>query len=224
MNTVTSGEVRALAIDSLCEHPDNPNVMSSSAFGKLVRNIENTGLYEPVVVRPSPNSPGEYQIINGHHRVRALRKLNAQKVNAVVWDIDDAQTDVLLMTLNRLGGTDNIDKKMALIKRLVDQYAPAKLSHLLPMAKAQIEKLASIQPPRINAQAETVGVFAEPVVFMLKPEQAGILKAAMENALGKKPTKAAQRADAITVIAKYFTTNGYCENHETPQADHNPGQ
>jgi ParB/RepB/Spo0J family partition protein len=207
MNTVTSGEVRALTIDSLTEHPDNPNVMSASAFGKLVRNIENTGLYEPVVVRPSPNTPGKFQIINGHHRVRALRKLNSATVNAVVWDIDDEQTDILLMTLNRLGGTDNIDRKMQLIKRLAEASEPVKLARLLPMAKAQIEKLASLEPPRIKTQADNVGVFAEPAVFMLKPEQSRILKAAMENALGKKPNNACQRAEAITIIAEYYTNN-----------------
>jgi len=110
--------VKSIAIAQLTAHPANANRMSKANFAKLVRNIERTGRYEPLIVRPQPKKKGFFQIINGHHRCRALKKLGIKQADAIVWDIDDSQTDIFLATLNRLCGTDETAKKAALIKRL----------------------------------------------------------------------------------------------------------
>ena len=67
--------IQSIALDKLVAHPDNPNRMSSVNFAKLVRNIGRTSRYEPLVVRPAPESRDCFQIINGYHRWRALAKL-----------------------------------------------------------------------------------------------------------------------------------------------------
>ena len=155
-----ANSVRTIPLEKLIAHPDNPNRMSKVNFGKLVSNIERSGRYEPLIVRPWPNksktvtaakagvqkdddamdsrlrgndikktspstipppSPrlrraggtGDYfQIINGCHRCRALAKLGKKKAECVVWDVDDEQTDILLATLNRLGGKDELEAKV----------------------------------------------------------------------------------------------------------------
>ena len=115
---MTSTKIRHISLDRLVPHPDNPNRMSRATFEKLVRNIERTGRYEPLVVRPCPGRRGFFQIINGHHRCEALRTLGHKTAEAVVWNVDDEQTDILLATLNRLGGRDTLDQKLALLRRL----------------------------------------------------------------------------------------------------------
>lgn len=57
-------KIREIALDKLIPHPDNANRMSRAALAKLVRNIERTGCYEPLVVRPHPEQRGIFQIIN----------------------------------------------------------------------------------------------------------------------------------------------------------------
>ena len=99
-----TNSIHSIALDKLDFHPDNPNKQSKVNFAKLVCNIERTGRYEPFVVRPSPKKTGCFQIINGHHRYHALAKLGYEAADAIVWDVDDEQTDILLATLNRLGG------------------------------------------------------------------------------------------------------------------------
>ncbi|MBN2588479.1 MAG: ParB N-terminal domain-containing protein [Sedimentisphaerales bacterium] len=42
---------KTVPIESLIKNPNNPNHMSKPNFKKLVRNIELTGLYEPIIVR-----------------------------------------------------------------------------------------------------------------------------------------------------------------------------
>ena len=86
-----TNSIHSIALDKLVGHPGNPNIMSSDKFGKLVRNIERTGRYEPLVVRPHPAKAGFFEIINGHHRSKALAKLGRERADCVVWDVDDAQ-------------------------------------------------------------------------------------------------------------------------------------
>ena len=64
--------IQSIELCKLTEHPGNPNRMSASNFAKLCRNIEQSGRYEPIVVRPDRQRKGFFQIINGHHRARAL--------------------------------------------------------------------------------------------------------------------------------------------------------
>jgi ParB family chromosome partitioning protein len=118
--------------------------MSGSTFAKLVRNIERTGRYEPLIVRPYRRKKGRFQIINGHHRLEAIKKLGKRKAEVIVWDVDDEQTDILLATLNRLSGSDIVAKKIALLKRLTGKMNARQLGRLLPQTPGQIKKLTAL--------------------------------------------------------------------------------
>ena len=200
-----ANSIRSIPLERLNAHPDNPNEQSRVNFGKLVRNIERTGRYEPLIVRPSPDKAGFFQIINGHHRCHALMRLGYEAAECIVWDIDDKQTDILLATLNRLGGSDNLGKKLKLLKRLNKRLDSGELAKLIPQTQKQIERLANLKmpnrPAKINAKS-----LANPMVFFLEDEQQQIV----ENALSlveepkTKMTRAAKRAAALTQIAGYF--------------------
>jgi ParB-like chromosome segregation protein Spo0J len=56
----SESKIKSIALSKLVAHPDNPNVMSEATFRKLVRNIERTGLYEPIVVRVHPEKQNCY--------------------------------------------------------------------------------------------------------------------------------------------------------------------
>ena len=216
-----NNSIQSIAIDRLIPHPGNPNKMSKTNFDKLVRNIKQTGHYEPLVVRPCPDArgtrdagqvsvspcrgsqcPSVFQIINGHHRWQALKQLGYKVADVVVWDIDDRQTDILLATLNRLGGRDDLDKKLALLKRLNKTLASRELAKLLPQTAKQIERLTSLKLPAAPAPAVH---FANPLVFFVNDTQQQIIEQALsvaEKSLMDCTTKAARRAAALTTIAQ----------------------
>lgn len=200
-----TNSVRSIALDKLVAHPDNPNRMNKVNFTKLVRNIERTGRYEPVVVRPHPQKPGNFEIINGEHRCKALRQLGHEKADAIVWDIDDEQTDILLATLNRLCGSDEVGKKLALLKRLNEKMVAAELAKLLPYKQKQIERLSNLKMPSGPAKISAKS-FATAMVFFVNDKQ----KQVIEDALSLveepkvKTTKAARRAAALAQIAGHF--------------------
>jgi ParB/RepB/Spo0J family partition protein len=200
-----TNSIQLIALDKLEFHPDNPNQQSRVNFAKLVRNIERTGRYEPLVVRPCPRKRGSFQIINGHHRCHALARLGYKTADCIVWDVDDEQTDVLLATLNRLGGSDQLGKKLKLLKRLNKKMAAGELAKLIPQTAKQIERLANLKrpsaPAKINAKC-----FANPLVFFVNDSQQQQIERALSlvEEPKKEMTKAAKRAAALAHIAQYF--------------------
>jgi ParB-like chromosome segregation protein Spo0J len=214
--------VTSIPIDKLVPHPGSPNRMSRRNFARLIRNIERTGCYEPLVVRPCPargchscetRNPealgqakhGCFEIINGHHRLRALKQLGFEAVDAVIWDVDDAETDILLSTLNRLGGSDVLEKKLVLLDRINHNMEAREMTKLLPFTRSQIEKLKNIKVPSAltNIKVEN---FAVPMVFFLNADQQRVVAQALASVRDsqKEITKAAWNAWALTEIAKCF--------------------
>jgi ParB/RepB/Spo0J family partition protein len=209
----SEGKIKQIALSKLTAHPDNPNVMSDVMFRKLVRNIERTGLYEPIVVRRHPEKEGGFQIINGHHRVKALEQLGHKEADCVVWEVNDEETAILLATLNRLGGSDIPAKKIELLRKLTERMQTAQLAKLLPQTAKQIERLTNLKlnivPVKLNADS-----FAVPLVFFVTKEQQEIIERTMKETLrshsfaqNDKPTKAQCRAEAITAIAEQYLTS-----------------
>lgn len=230
-----ANSIQSIALGRLAAHPGNPNRMSSSTFAKLIRNIERTGRYEPLIVRPYRRRHREssiqdrdcFQIINGHHRWRALKQLGYDKADVIVWDVDDEQADIFLATLNRLAGSDAPAKRIALLKRLTEKMNARQLGKLLPQTPGQIKRLLNLKMPEAPVKA-AASSFASPLVFFVNNEQQKIIETALslarnvchsersqESGLHKKKrpekrprasrqTKAARNAAALTIIAQHF--------------------
>jgi ParB-like chromosome segregation protein Spo0J len=222
-------QVSSIEIEKLHAHPDNPNKMSRDTFTKLVRNIERTGRYEPIVIRQKENA---WQILNGHHRVKALKQLGQKEADCLIWDVDDNEAGILLATLNRLGGSDTLDKKLELLKRLNERMHSRELAKLLPQTARQIERLTNLKLPAAPAKAGT-NRFLNPVTFFVNNNQYKTIRQALELAadskdgktnpsttLRTKPTKAQRNAAALTRIAESFleTQNAYpCHSEAKPK-------
>jgi len=199
--TRTQNRVSSIPIDKLTAHPGNPNRMSKRNFVRLVRNIERTGRYELLVVRRQGDG---FQIINGHYRCRALKQLGYETADAVVWDVDDAEADILLSTLNRLGGSDVLEKKLALLERLNRNMEAREMAKLLPFTRSQIERLKNLKVPSAPAKISAKS-FAVPMVFFLSAEQQQIVAEAMASTpKSNDKTKAARNAAALTEMAQCF--------------------
>ena len=207
-----ANQIQPIVLDKLIPHPGNPNRMSKANFAKLVRNIQRTSRYEPLVVRPASERQDCFQIINGHHRCRALRELGYKTVDVVVWDIDDKDADILLATLNHLGGSDVLEKKLALLKRLNQRMQTRELAKLLPHTAKQIERLANLKGPAHpdhNSKLKTQNlILANPFVFFVNDQQRKIIDKAVSVAMSKVEArnKAMKRTAALTYIAQRFIT------------------
>ncbi len=153
--------ILAIELDRLMPHPANSNVMPDRLLSKLADHIAASARYPPLIVRPitlcNDHDQGAaplqtYQILDGHHRAQALRKLDRRHADCIVWQADDQEALVLLATLNRLQGQDDPRKRAALVGALASSYNLSAIAGMLPERREQIKKLLEInaKPPQIR--------------------------------------------------------------------------
>ena len=195
-------QIESIPIARLHPHPDNSNVMPEPLLAKLAANIARSDRYPPVIVRPLPtgeHTEMAYQILDGHHRVEALRRLQHDTARCVVWDVDDDEAMLLVATLNRLEGTDDARKRAALVGKLSDRHELKALADRLPERTEQLKKLLTLAvpapPPR---PAPPIEAMPQAVHFFLLPEQRRRLDAALRDIGG------AREAALMTMVERYL--------------------
>lgn len=116
-------DLQDLPIDQVHPNDWNPNAMSVELLNKLMRDIK--AMREagedilPITVRPHPDRPGEFQIIDGWHRWRVLRKLKCDTISAVVTDVSTTRAKKLTANLNYLRGSYDPTGYVKLLEDLI---------------------------------------------------------------------------------------------------------
>jgi len=199
-------QTQTIVIEHLCPHPGNPNRMDDKTFAKLLTHLKKTGRYEPIVVRPLADKEGAYQIINGHHRVRALKQLGYTEVQCVVWNVDDTEARLLLATLNRLHGNDNPARKTELYRQLSQNLRLPELSKLLPQNLKSIERV--IAGFANSKQKRTEQAFLIPMTFFLTAEQKEVVEKALKKACGDdtQNNESQRRVTGLVRLAEVYLT------------------
>jgi len=192
-----------IPLEKLLPHPENPNRMSKQTFEKLKTHIKQTGNCEPLIVRKHPEIENHFEIINGHHRADALRQIGETFADCVVWNVDDDQARVLLATLNRLGGKDELAAKIELIKNLSEKFNIKELAKLLPDTKQAIEKLKDITKP-LPGIADNSKLFLNTLVFLLDDAQIKIVESALQKEMPASGGKSEKLAQKITIISQKY--------------------
>ncbi|MEA5142802.1 MAG: ParB/RepB/Spo0J family partition protein [Oscillibacter sp.] len=72
----------------------------SPDFLSLRESIKENGIKEPLLVRPHPTIPGEYEIIAGHRRYRAAKLTGLSTVPATIANMDDNAATRLMAESN----------------------------------------------------------------------------------------------------------------------------
>ena len=166
-------KIQLIDISQLNAHPANSNVMSDDLLDKLAVHLKNTDRYPPLVVRPMPGqTDGGYQLLDGHHRVKALERIGRTEARCVVWEVDDKEALLLLATLNRLQGKDDVRRRASLIADLNRQISVDQLSKQLPEGCEELSRLLALHAPPPKPQAPlSLGQMPMAVYFFLVPEQ-----------------------------------------------------
>ena len=139
-----------LQLDVSCVRPNewNPNTMPPEYLGRLHNGIERllakTGTIPPIVVRPAPNSPGKYEIIDGFHRWKVVKKLGRPVVDAFVLDVDDAQARILTDTLNYLRGEPDPQKRGEMFADILTADATLSIEDLAKLVPQDSEQIGEM--------------------------------------------------------------------------------
>jgi len=198
-------QIVSLPLSKLHPHPGNANRMSKDKFAKLVRHIKASGQYEPVVVRRHPLTPGVWQILNGHHRVRALKQIKRTHADCVVFGADDEQAQLYLLNLNRLCGRDNVYKKAKLIEQLCRTHSSRELAKWIGDSKTSIEKLNALSQNQPLPKADAAPVLL-PMTFFMTEAQHAMITAAFDkaNQKGDAGSRSQCRIGALLRLAEDF--------------------
>jgi ParB family transcriptional regulator, chromosome partitioning protein len=93
-----------------------------AALEALAASIEQSGLMQPIVVRPLAGRPGAYELIAGERRWRAMDRLGRGEVPAIIQEVDDARAAELALVENLQREDLNPMDRATALRRLGDEF------------------------------------------------------------------------------------------------------
>ncbi len=92
-------ELRRLPLEAILPNPFQPRRdFPEEALAELTESMRESGLLQPIVVRPAPD--GRYELIAGARRCQAARLLGWSAIDALVRDVDDRTALTLALVEN----------------------------------------------------------------------------------------------------------------------------
>jgi ParB-like chromosome segregation protein Spo0J len=190
--------------------------MAEDLRAKLAAHIKQSGRYPMVIVRPHPDEPGRFQILDGHHRVEVLRDLGHTDIRCDVWAVDDRETKLLLATLNRLQGQDSPIRRAQLLHELLGDLSLTDLAGLLPETDKQIEELHALLEFPAEEIAALLAADAEDqekvlprvISFVVTAEQEELIERAVERASDGTPGRDRKAKGLFNLAQRFLTEKG----------------
>jgi ParB family transcriptional regulator, chromosome partitioning protein len=114
---------RTLPIALLRPNPFQPrHVFDNDALEELTNSIREKGILQPIVVRPVPGQPDEYQIVAGERRWRAAQKARLHEVPVVIRAFTDAEALEVALIENIQRADLNAMEEARGYKQLIDKF------------------------------------------------------------------------------------------------------
>ena len=93
-----------IALELLQDAPRNANKMEPGKYQALKLSIQKKGFLQPVLVVRLKGAVERYRIVDGHHRIKALRELGEVYADAIVADLTPEDIEALGLGMNRARG------------------------------------------------------------------------------------------------------------------------
>ncbi|SFI28776.1 chromosome partitioning protein, ParB family [Pseudobutyrivibrio sp. OR37] len=96
----TQGEtVVIIPLEKLHPFRNHPfKVRDDADMNNVMRSIQEVGVLQPAIVRPDNN--GEFEILSGHRRHYACKKLGFESLSCIIRDMDDDSATILMVDSN----------------------------------------------------------------------------------------------------------------------------
>ena len=84
--------LRRVAIDRISPNPEQPRRhFAETALAELAASIREKGVIQPLIVRPDPANPQDFQIVAGERRWRAAQQAQLHELPVIVRDFDETE-------------------------------------------------------------------------------------------------------------------------------------
>ena len=114
---------REAPIELLRRNPDQPRRHFDEAeLEELTASIREKGVLQPILVRPAPGAPGEFQIVAGERRWRAAQRAGVRSLPVVVRDLNDLDVLEIGLIENVQRADLNALEEAAAYKALIERF------------------------------------------------------------------------------------------------------
>jgi ParB family chromosome partitioning protein len=115
--------VREIPIELIHRNPDQPRRrFGEMEIGELADSIREKGVLQPVLLRPAPDLPGEYQLVAGERRWRASQQAGLRAMPALIRELDDRQVLEIAIVENVQRADLGVVEEALSYKALMDRF------------------------------------------------------------------------------------------------------
>ncbi|PJA60055.1 MAG: chromosome partitioning protein ParB [Rhodobacterales bacterium CG_4_9_14_3_um_filter_71_31] len=125
-------------IERLHPNPDQPRKQFDAAeLESLAASIREKGVIQPLIVRPDPARPGEWQIVAGERRWRAAQMAQVHSAPIVIRNLDDAEVLEIAILENVQRADLNPIEEAAGYAQLVERFGHTQEQLATAMGKSR---------------------------------------------------------------------------------------
>ena len=135
---------RMVPIESLHPNPDQPRrTFREQDLSDLSASIAQKGILQPLIVRPQPGTPGEFQIVAGERRWRAAQQAGLHEVPVLQRDLDDTEVLEIAIIENIQRADLNAIEEAAGFRQLMERFGHTQeqLASVLGKSRSHIANL-----------------------------------------------------------------------------------
>jgi len=132
---------RDLPIELIHRNPDQPRRnFPAEEIAELEASIRDKGVLQPILVRPSPKTSGEYEIVAGERRWRAAQQAGLKAIPALVRLLDDDKAFEIAIVENvqreDLNAMEEAQAYASLMRRMA--YTQDKAAHAVGKSRSHL--------------------------------------------------------------------------------------
>lgn len=117
-------EIRRVPVTHIVPNPLQPRrTFTDTELQELSASIQENGLLQPLVVRPSPSAPDRFELVAGERRFRAVSRLGWSDVPVLVRDASDETLLVLALVENLQRSALNPLEEAEGYQALIDRFS-----------------------------------------------------------------------------------------------------
>jgi ParB family chromosome partitioning protein len=142
--TTSASPGRTIPIDRIRPNPDQPRrSFDEKELNELAASIRERGVIQPLLLRPQPGNPAEFQIVAGERRWRAAQIANVHDLPAIVRELDDTEVLELAIIENIQRADLNAVEEALGYRQLMDRFGHTqeRLAEALGKSRSHVANL-----------------------------------------------------------------------------------
>ncbi|MEM9318690.1 MAG: ParB/RepB/Spo0J family partition protein [Pseudomonadota bacterium] len=135
---------RVVPIEQVRPNPEQPRRhFSSQALEDLTNSIREKGIIQPLIVRPDPTAPEQFQIVAGERRWRAAQAVPLHEIPVLVRDFNDTEVLEIAIIENIQRADLNAVEEASGYRQLMERFGHTqdKLAQALGKSRSYIANM-----------------------------------------------------------------------------------